>query len=224
MQKSKKKKSSLELLEKSRIYSLDEALELLEKLPKAKFDESVEVHVKLSIDAKKSDQQVRGAAVLPFGTGKTLRVAAFTEKQQAEAREAGADLIGGAELIEKIAQNKELDFDVAVATPDMMPKLAKIAKILGPKGLMPNPKSQTVGIRIKPLVEGLKKGKVSFKNDDGGNLHQIVGKRSFSKEQLKKNIQFFLEEVKKNKPAASKGKFILGTTLTATMTMGIKFN
>lgn len=224
MRITKNRKTALELVEKNKMYSLDEALEILEKMPKAKFDEAVEVHIKTSIDPKKSDQQLRGAAVLPFGTGKTLKVAAFTEKQQKEAKEAGADVVGGVELIEKIAQNKEMDFDVAVATPDMMPKLAKIAKILGPKGLMPNPKSQTVGMQIAPLVEGLKKGKVSFKNDDGGNIHQIVGKRSFPKEQLKENIQFFLEEIKKNKPSASKGKFILGTTLASTMSVGIKFN
>ena len=223
MRTSKKKKASLELFEKNKVYSLEEALEILEKMPKAKFEESVEVHIKTSIDPKKSDQQVRGAAVLPFGTGKTVKVAAFTETQQKEAQEAGADLVGGAELVEKISQNKELAFDVAVATPEMMPKLAKIAKILGPKGLMPNPKSQTVGAQIKPLVEGLKKGKVSFKNDDGGNIHQVVGRRSFSKEQLKENLDFFLEEIKKNKPAASKGKFILSMTLASTMSAGIKF-
>lgn len=224
MRITKKRKASLALLEKNKVYSLDEALEILEKMPKAKFDEAVEVHIKTSVDPKKSDQQLRGAVVLPFGTGKTLRVAAFTEKQQKEAKEAGADLVGGIELIEKIAEKKELDFDVAVATPDMMPKLAKIAKILGPKGLMPNPKSQTVGMQIKPLVEGLKKGKVSFKNDDGGNVHQIVGKRSFPKDQLKGNIQFFLEEIKKSKPSSSKGKFMLNITLSATMSAGIKFN
>ena len=220
--KSKKYNKALEEFDRSKKYSLDEALEILEKFPKAKFDEAVEVHVKLGIDPTKSDQQIRAAVNLPHGTGKTKRIAAFTETQQDEAKKAGADIVGGEELIEKIIKDKKIDFDVAVATPEMMPKLSKAARILGPRGLMPNPKTGTVGPKVTEMIEELKKGKADFKSDKGGNIHQIVGKRSFKKEQLKENIEVLLEAINKNKPAKAKGKLIKNITVTATMTPGIK--
>ena len=224
MKISKKRKAAVELVEKNKVYSLDEALEILEKMPKAKFDESVEVHMKTSIDPKKSDQQVRGAAVLPFGTGKTVRVAAFTDKQQTEAKEAGADLVGGAELIDKIAQSKELKFDVAVATPDMMPKLAKIAKILGPKGLMPNPKSGTVTMDVDKAVKEVKQGKIDFKVDKFGIIHSSIGKVSFAPEQIVDNAQEFINTIVKLKPSSAKGTYIKSVYLSSTMSPGLQID
>ncbi len=222
MKKGKNYRKALELFDKSKTYSIDEALEILEKFPKARFDEAVEVHIRTKIDAKKTDQQIRGTVDLPFGTGKKVVIAAFTESQQAEAQKAGADIVGGEDLIEKVKAGKAEEFDVAVATPEMMPKLAQIAKILGPKGLMPNPKTQTVGPKIAPLIEGLKKGRASYKSDKSGNLHLAIGKRSFSKDQLKENFQAFLEDVNKNKPAAVKGALIRSISISGTMTPGIK--
>lgn len=223
MKRGKNYQKAIELLEKDKAYSIEEALELLAQMPKAKFDEAVEVHVRTAVDPKKNDQQVRGAVVLPHGTGKSIQVAAFTSTSEKEAKEAGADLIGSDELIEEIRTGaRALDFDVAVATPEMMPKLAKIAKILGPKGLMPNPKTQTVGPKVGPMIEALKKGRLSFKNDDSANVHLIIGKRSFEAEKIKENFVAFLEELKKAKPAAAKGKFIQNVSISATMTPGIK--
>ena len=222
MKRGKNYRKAEDLYEKGKAYGIEEALQTLEKFPKAKFDESVEVHVKTSIDPKKSDQQIRGAISLPEGTGKTIRVAAFTTSEQKEAKEAGAELVGGEELVGEIASSGKIDFDVPVATPEMMPKLAKIAKILGPKGLMPNPKTETVGPKVGPMIEALKKGRLSFKNDDRGNVHLMIGKRSFSAEQLEANLAAFMEEIKKVRPAAVKGKYILGISVSATMTPGIK--
>ena len=195
---------------------------MLEKFPKAKFDESLEIHIKLAIDAKKGEQQIKGTAVLPHGTGKTIRIAAFTEIQQKEAQAAGADIVGGEELVNEIAKKEELNFDVAVATPEMMPKLAKIAKILGPKGLMPNAKTQTVGTQITNLIKDLKKGKVSFKNDKGGNLHQLLGKTSFGKDKLKENTEEFLKELQTAKPTVIKGKLIKKAFLSTTMSPAVR--
>lgn len=207
--------------DKHQTYSLKEALEILEKMPKAKFDESVELAIRLNINSAKTDQQMRGAIALPHGTGKSLKIAAFTETQAKEAEAAGADLVGGEDLIKKVGKGK-IEFDVAVATPEMMPKLAKVAKVLGPKGLMPNAKTETVGPKVAPMVEGLKKGKASFKTDKTGNIHQVVGKRSFSAEQLEENIEAVIEYLNKNKPAAVKGRLIKNVTISGTMTAGIK--
>lgn len=223
MKKTKKMKEMEKILSgKGEIFSIEEAVEILEKFPKAKFDESVEVHVKTAIDPKKSDQQIRGALSLPAGIGKTVRVAALTSIGQKEAKEAGADLVGGEELIDEIKTSGKIDFDVAVATPEMMPKLAKIAKLLGPRGLMPNPKSQTVGPKVGLLVAELKKGKLSFKSDDSGNIHLIIGKRSFEKEKLAENLKVFLDELKKMKPESVKGTFIQSVTICGTMTQAVK--
>lgn len=224
MKRGKNYKKAIELFEKTKKYPIQEALEIMEKFPKAKFDESVEIHIRTTINPKKSDQLIRGATELPHGTGKSLRIAAFTEKQQKEAKQAGADIVGGEELVEKMGVAKSFDFDVAVATPEMMPKLAKIAKILGPKGLMPNPKSQTVGPKIAEMISALKKGRASYKNDDGANIHMIIGKRSFGNEKIADNARAFLEDIRKNKPAAAKGKLIKNISISFTMSPGVKIN
>jgi large subunit ribosomal protein L1 len=220
MQHGKKYRAAAEKIDKNKIYSLEEAVKIIKETKTAKFDESVEVHVKTSIDPKKNDQNVRGTVVLPFGTGKTKKVAVITTNSQEEAKNAGADVVGGEEMIEKIA--KKIDFDILVATPEMMPKLAKVAKILGPKGLMPSPKTETVTTKIKETVEALKKGKAAYKNDASGNVHQLVGKISFADKDLVENIKIFLENLEKNKPAGVKGKLVASITVCSTMGQGIK--
>ncbi len=222
MKKSKNYKKAIEVFEKDKNYSIEEALDVLENFPKAKFDETVEVHVKTEIDPKKTDQQIRATVSLPHGNGKEVKVVAFTENNQEEAKKAGADLVGGEELIQQIATKKTIDADVAVATPDMMLKLAKIAKILGPKGLMPNAKSQTVGPQIDKMIKDIKKGKASFKNDKGANVHLAIGKRSFDKKILKENFEEFKKVLQANKPEAVKKSFIKSISISATMTPGIK--
>lgn len=203
-------------------YTPEEALALLQQLKKAKFDESVELHVRLGIDPKQGDQQVRGIVSLPYGAGKTKRIAVFAEgEKELEAKQAGADIVGGKELMEKIRQTGVADFDVAVATPDMMKDLAGIAKILGPKGLMPSPKNETVTPNIGRTVAEIKKGKIAFKNDDTGNIHQIIGKISFSNQQIIENLNTFVDALRRAKPASSKGIFIKAATLTTTMGPGV---
>ena len=198
-------------------------MEFLIENAKEKFDEGVDVHLKTNIDPKQADQLIRGAVVLPYGIGKEKKIAVFVEGDKAaEAKEAGADLIGGEDLIEKIKQKKEIDFDVSVATPEMMRKLASIAKILGPKGLMPSPKTDTVTTDIKKTVEQLKKGKINFKNDDSGSVHQLVGKVSFGKDKLKENITTYVQAIKDAKPSGAKGEFIKNVVVTSTMGVGIK--
>lgn len=212
-----------QLIDSKKLHSLDEAVELVKKTSKAKFDATVEVHAKLGIDTKKGEQQVRGTVALPHSTGKVKRVAAFVgPDKEKEARDAGADLVGGEELIKEIGANQKIEFDVAVATPDMMPKLAKVAKILGPKGLMPNPKTDTVGPDVGKLVAEQKRGKLSFKNDDTGNVHAAVGKVSMDAGALKENAKAFLDTLRRAKPPTSKGLFMQGITLCATMGPGVK--
>lgn len=208
--------------ENNQIYPIVEAIAEVKKNAKAKFDESVEVHVRLAVDPKKSDQQVRGVAKLPFGTGKTIKVAVFTTTQKKEAETAGADLVGGEELIDKIKSSGKIDVDMALATPEMMPRLATIAKILGPRGLMPNPKNQTVTPKVKEIIEALKKGRADFKNDNSGNIHQIVGKVSFENEKLEKNFETFLEALRKARPEGAKGKFIRNISICSTMGKSVK--
>jgi large subunit ribosomal protein L1 len=222
MQRGKKYKAEAEKIDSNRVYPIAEAVKLLKENKIAKFDESVEIHVKTNIDPKKGEQQIRGTVVLPHGTGKIKKIAVITSTQAEEAKKAGADIVGGEEIIEKIA--KKINFDILVATPEMMPKLAKVAKILGPKGLMPNPKSETVTAKIAETVAALKKGKAAFKNDDTGNIHQVVGKISFTENQLQENIKTFLTNLEKSKPAGLKGKFISGVTICSTMSKGIKIN
>lgn len=218
-------KAAAGLIDKKKTYSLDEALELMDKMPKRAFDETVELHMHLGIDPKKGDQQVRSTLVLAHSVGKPKRIIAFvTEGEIAAAKEAGADIVGGEELIEEIVKTGKLDFDIAVATPAMMPKLAKLAKTLGPKGLMPNPKTDTVSANVTKMIGELRRGKVAYKNDDTANIHIPVGKRSLTVDQLKENIALATDSVKRAKPATAKGTFIQSAFLTSTMGPSIKIS
>lgn len=210
-------------VDKTKVYTLDEAITLVKETSNVKFDASVELHARLGTDPKKTDQQIRATVVLPHGTGKTKKVAAFVgPNDEADAKSAGADLICGEEEIKKIQTTGKIDFDVAVATPEMMPKLAPAARVLGPKGIMPNPKTGTVDKNVKKMIDELKKGKVAFKNDATANIHQPVGKVSFEDAQLKENIETFLEALKKAKPQKTKGTYIKGLYLTSSMGPSIK--
>ncbi|MFH1173221.1 MAG: 50S ribosomal protein L1 [bacterium] len=221
MTKGKRYQAAKKLVDKNKTYSLAEAVDLIKQTSNVKFDASVEIHLRLGIDPKKGDQQIRGNITLPHGTGKTKKVMVFT-KNAKEAKEAGADIVGGEDLIKEIKTTGKIDADIIIATPDMMKDLAPIAKILGPKGLMPSPKSETVTANVKQTVEQIKKGRVTFKNDDTSNLHQLIGKISFTNEQLLENLAAFLEAVKKSKPATSKGAFIKNASLCSTLGPGIK--
>lgn len=212
-------------VDKNKTYSLEEAVKLLTETTGVKFDATAEIHVNLGINTKKTEQQIRATVVLPHGTGKVKTVAAFVSAdKEKEAKEAGADFVFGEEEIKKIKDTGKIPFEIAITTPDMMPKLASIAKVLGPKGLMPNPKTETVGTSIKKMIDDLKKGKVTFKNDDSGNVHQAVGKMSFGEQKLKENITIFLEALKKAKPATAKGVFLKNITLCSAMGPSIKIN
>jgi len=206
------------LVDPNKMYSIVEAIELAKKTSTVKFDASLEVHMNLGIDPSKPDQVVRGSVVLPHGTGRTKKVAVFADGDKAkEAKEAGADVVGGLELIQEIEGSGRVSFDVAIATPDMMKDLARIAKVLGPKGLMPSPKNETITLNIKTAVEELKRGKVPFKNDETANIHQMVGKVSWDVQKLEENIRSFVEAVRKAKPSAAKGTFIKRTVLCSSM-------
>jgi large subunit ribosomal protein L1 len=219
---SKRFQEAQKLVDPKKIYSIDEAVQILKKMPATKFDATVEFHAKLGINATKGDQQVRGTIVLPHGTGKTKKVIAFVEpEKEADAKAAGADIIGNEEIMDKILKSSVIEFDVAVATPAMMPKLSKLAKILGPKGLMPNPKTDTVGPNVSKMIQEQKAGKISFKNDDKGNVHQAFGRQSFDEAKLKENLMTLVEAVKKVKPAAAKGIYIQNAVICATMSPAI---
>jgi large subunit ribosomal protein L1 len=205
-------------------YSLDEALDLLKETAYAKFDETVEVAMRLGVDPKYPDQQVRGSVVLPNGTGKKIRVVVFAKgEKEKEAQEAGADVVGSDDLVAKI-QGGWLDFDKAVATPDMMGAVGKIGKILGPRGLMPNPKVGTVTFDVGKAVRDLKGGKVEFKVDKTGTLHSGIGKISFGKEKIRENFLAFYEAIMKAKPSAAKGTYVRTIALSSTMGIGVKLN
>jgi len=223
MSRSKRYQELKKLVDPKKLYKPEEAVELVKKTSNTKFDATVEVHLNLGIDVSKGDQQVRATIIFPHSIGKTKKVAAFVSPaKEAEAKEAGADFVGAEELIAEIASTGKINFDVAVATPDMMPKLAKVAKILGPIGLMPNPKTDTVSPNVKKMVEDIKKGKVAFKNDTLGNLHQAIGKVSLDSKGLLENFTTFIEAVKKAKPASSKGVYLKSVTLTSTMGPAVK--
>jgi large subunit ribosomal protein L1 len=226
MKHGKKYRAVAEKFDRNKTYALEEAVNFLKENKISKFDESVEVHVKTNVDPKKSDQQIRSTVSLPHGTGKSKRIAVVTSTHEKEAKEAGADIIGGEEFIEKIKSGKATEgknkFDILVATPEMMPKLAPVAKILGPKGLMPNPKTETVTTKIKDTISALKKGKAAYKNDNSGNIHQAVGKLSFDDAKLVENIKAFMESVEKAKSTAMKGKLIANISLSSTMGVGLK--
>lgn len=210
------------LVDSKNLYAPEEAIALGKQTSAVKFTPSLEAHFKLGIDVKKSDQQVRGTFIFPHSIGKTKRVAAFVNAdKEKEAKDAGADLVGGEEMIGEIAKSGKIDFDVAVATPDMMPKLAKVAKILGPVGLMPNPKTDTVGPNVKKMIEDVKKGKVAFKNDATGNIHQAFGKTDLDDAKLMENLKALVEAVKKVKPSSSKGVYLKSMTIASTMGPGI---
>lgn len=224
MKLSKRAKTAQEVVDPTKVYTAEEAIELVKKTATTKFVGSVEVHLNTAIDAKKTDQAIRGAVTLPHGTGKTKKIAAFvTDAKEAEAKAAGAEIVGGEELIKKIKETEKTDFDVAVAEPAIMPKLATIAKILGTRGLMPNPKTGTVSDNISGAIKEIAGGKVNFKNDNSGNVHQVIGKTSFDSTQLLENLKKFMEALHASKPTAVKKQFIQTMTLNATMGPGIKF-
>jgi len=212
------------LVDRNKLYDVEEAMDLVKKTATAKFDETVEVAVRLGVDPKKQDQQVRGAVVLPHGTGKTPRVLVFAKGEKArEAQEAGADFVGDDDLIQKISQGW-LDFDVAVATPDMMPAVGRLGRILGPRGLMPNPKTGTVTFDVARAVNEIKSGKVEYRLDKAGIIHCPIGKASFEKEQLVENFRALMSALVKAKPPAAKGTYVRGVTVSSTMGPGIRVN
>ncbi|HAT04087.1 MAG TPA: 50S ribosomal protein L1 [Candidatus Magasanikbacteria bacterium] len=220
---SKRMKDLEAKVDKNKVYTLEEAIKIVKETSTVKFDASVEAHIRLGIDPKKSDQQIRSTVVMPHGTGKTKKVAAFVgPNNEKDAKDAGADFVYGEDDIKKIKDTGKVEFDIAIATPDMMPKLAVAAKVLGPKGLMPSPKTETVGPNVKKMIDELKKGKSSFKNDDGANIHQVIGKVSFDNAKLKENFESFMEALKKVKPQGSKGTYVKAIYLTSAMGPSVK--
>jgi large subunit ribosomal protein L1 len=212
-------------VDKNKVYPLAEAVKLLKETSGVKFDASVEIHANLGIDPKKGEQQIRATVAMPHGTGKTKKIAAFvTAEKEKEAKDAGADVVCTEEDIKRIKDTGKFDFEIAVTTPDMMPKMAAVAKVLGPKGLMPNPKTETVSPNLKKMIEELKKGKVTFKNDDTSNVHQLVGKVSFTDTQLAENITAFIEALKKAKPNTSKGTYIQNLVVKTAMGPAIRLS
>ena len=225
MKRGKKYNEALGKIDKTKAYTLEEAVSLLKSLKVAKFDESVELALRLNLDTKKADQQLRGATVLPNGIGKTKTVLVIAKGAKAtEAKEAGADYVGDMDMIEKIEKEGWFEFDTMIATPDMMPALGKIGRVLGPKGLMPNPKTGTVTMDVKKAVEDVKKGRVEYRADSYGNVAVLVGKVSFDDAKLVENIKSFVSLIQKLKPSTVKGKYILNITISSTMSPGIKLD
>jgi|UniRef100_A0A7V3RHN7 large subunit ribosomal protein L1 len=224
MKRSKRYKEALSKIDRNKKYPLKEAIELLKSIANAKINESVDIAVKLNINTKKQDQQVRGTSDLPYGTGKTKKILVLTKgEKEKEAKEAGADYVGFEEYIEKI-KSGWLDFDCIIATPDAMSEISKLGKILGPKGLMPSPKTGTVTFEVGPQVKALKKGKIEFKSDKGGCVHALVGKVSFPPEALEANIRTFVQDLIAAKPPTVKGQFIKSLTISSTFGPGIKLD
>ena len=225
MFKSKKYVDSVKLIEKSRLYDPAEAMDLVTKTSKAKFDETIEVHVRLGVDSRHADQQVRGAIVLPHGTGKSVRVLVFAKGERADqARAAGAEYVGDTDLVEKIQKENWFDFDVVIATPDMMGTIGRLGHVLGPKGLMPNPKAGTVTMDVSRAVQEAKAGKIEYRLDKTNILHCPIGKASFGIEKLNENFDTLLGAIIKAKPAAAKGQYIKSCVVASTMGPGIKIN
>lgn len=222
---SKRMKEAAKLVEPGKLYDVKEAIELALKMPKVKFDETLEMHIKLGVDSKQADQQVRGVMVLPNGTGKSKKVLVLTKGDKAnQAREAGADFVGDDDMIEKIQKENWFEYDVIVATPDMMASLGKIARVLGPKGLMPNPKSGTVTMDVAKAVKEIKAGKIEYRLDKTNIIHCPIGKVSFGYDKLKENYDALLETIVRAKPAAAKGTYLKSIAVSTTMGPGIKIN
>ena len=225
MKHGKKYVESAKLVDKSKLYEVKEALELAAKTASAKFDETIEFHAKLGVDSRHADQQVRGAVVLPNGTGKKVRVLVFAKGEKAtEAQAAGAEYVGAEEYVEKIQKENWLDFDVVIATPDMMGVIGRIARILGPKGLMPNPKAGTVSMDVAKAVNDVKAGKIEYRLDKTNIIHCPIGKASFGPEKLQENFDVLMAAIVKAKPATAKGQYIRSLAIASTMGPGIKIN
>lgn len=223
MKHGKKYNESAKLVDRANFYELEEAVALAKKTATAKFDETVEVHIRTGCDGRHADQQIRGAVVLPNGTGKTVRVLVFAKGDKInEAEAAGADYVGGEELIPKIQNDGWLDFDVVVATPDMMGVVGRLGKVLGPKGLMPNPKAGTVTMDVTKAINDIKAGKIEYRLDKTNIIHCPIGKASFTEEQLLQNVNALLDAIVKARPSALKGQYLRSITLTSTMGPGVK--
>ena len=223
--RSKKYVEALAKVEKGKAYTVDEAVKLVKETSTTKFDGSVEVAIRLNVDTKKADQQLRGAIVLPKGTGKTTRVIVIAKGEAAtKAKEAGADYVGDVDLLQKIEKENWFDFDPMIATPDMMPLLGKLGRVLGPKGLMPNPKTGTVTMDPAKAVADAKAGRVEYRTDSFGNVHAVIGKVSFSEEDLKENLNAFVSTIMKIRPASVKGDYVKNIAITSTMGPGIKIS
>ena len=225
MKKGKRYVESAKLVDRTNLYDVEEAVSIIKKTANAKFDETIEAHIKLGVDGRHADQQVRGAVVLPHGTGKKVRVLVFAKGDKVEeAQAAGADFVGGQELVPKIQNEGWLDFDVVVATPDMMGVVGRLGRVLGPKGLMPNPKAGTVTMDVTKAVNDIKAGKIEYRLDKTNIIHVPDGKASFTEEQLADNFHTLMGAIVKAKPAAAKGQYLRSVTITSTMGPGIKLN
>jgi len=225
MKRSKRYQEAVKLVDKSKIYTIEEALEVLKRIPHPKFDETVEISCKLNVDPRKSDQMVRGSVSLPYGTGKKVKVLVFCEpEKEKEAKEAGADFVGGQDLIDKIQKENWLDFDYCISTLVMMKLVSRLGRILGPRGLMPSPKTGTVTNNLAQAIKEAKQGKVDFRMDKTGCIHAGVGKISFPLEHLKENIKVFLDTLNNLRPQAVKGEFIKATYLSLTMSPALKIS
>ena len=225
MKKGKRYVESAKLVDRTNLYDVEEAVSIIKKTANAKFDETIEAHIKLGVDGRHADQQVRGAVVLPHGTGKKVRVLVFAKGDKVEeAQAAGADFVGGQELVPKIQNEGWLDFDVVVATPAMMGVVGRLGRVLGPKGLMPNPKAGTVTMDVTKAVNDIKAGKIEYRLDKTNIIHVPVGKASFTEEQLADNFHTLMGAIVKAKPAAAKGQYLRSVTITSTMGPGIKLN
>ena len=225
MKKGKRYVESAKLVDRTNLYDVEEAVSIIKKTANAKFDETIEAHIKLGVDGRHADQQVRGAVVLPHGTGKKVRVLVFAKGDKVEeAQAAGADFVGGQELVPKIQNEGWLDFDVVVATPDMMGVVGRLGRVLGPKGLMPNPKAGTVTMDVTKAINDIKAGKIEYRLDKTNIIHVPIGKASFTEEQLADNFQTLIDAINKARPSAVKGQYLKSITLTSTMGPGVKVN